>query len=280
MLTVGQLLDEAGQALQGVDNPQHESRLLLSFTLDRNPAHFIAWPETKVPEEKVNAFMKLVARRLVGEPIAYCIGRKAFHDVELKVTSDTLIPRPETEILVDRLLTLVKPNMQIVDVGTGSGAIACALAHAYPECEIKAVDYSSKALCVAQENAERLNLKNIQFIESDVLSFFLNKGRMFDIVVSNPPYIAEEDPHLERGDLRFEPIMALASGAEGLDCIERLVEQSTKCLKPGGHLLLEHGYNQQPSIISLMRERGYAHVMGYKDLAQLPRFCEGRWLNL
>ena len=238
-------------------------------------AGLIAWPERTLAPEESDRFANLLARRLSGEPIAHIRGRQAFWNQELRITPDTLIPRPETELLVEIALERLPAEapLLIADAGTGSGAIALALAHARPDATVLAVDASADALAVARANAERLRLP-VQFAQSD---WFSAVPGPFDLIVSNPPYIAERDPHLPA--LRHEPLAALVAGADGLRDLSTIAAAAPTHLVPGGWLLLEHGWDQAEAVQTLLRQAGFAHVSSRQDLAGQWRCTGGQWLN-
>ena len=240
-----------------------------------------AFPEKPVTQEQSDQLQALLTRSLQGEPIAYLTGEQGFWDLVLKVNEHTLIPRPETELLVQYLLDKwdLTTSKKIVDLGTGSGAIALALAKARPKWQIWGVDQSAAALEVAQTNAQALQLNNVQWLQSDWFSAL--EGMQFDAIVSNPPYIAEDEPHPSLGDLRFEPIAALVSGKTGLESLQCLIQEGAQYLYPQGLLLLEHGFRQQPAVIDLLKAHGWQDVEGFKDLAGWPRMCvaSGCWLS-
>jgi release factor glutamine methyltransferase len=232
--------------------------------------------------ERLNAaqaerFEALVARRAAGEPIAYLTGRREFWSLEFEVSPATLIPRPETELLVERALTRLPPDApwRIADLGTGCGAIAAALARERPQAHIVATDISGEALAVAQRNFERLGLANIELRQGDWLAAFSREER-FEMIVSNPPYVASGDPLLTTGALRFEPLGALAAGPDGLDAIRRIALHARGHLVPGGWLLLEHGAEQGGAVAALARRYGYVDITTYRDLAGHERVCEAR----
>ncbi len=218
----------------------------------------------------------LLARRRAGEPIAYITGRREFWSLELRVSPHTLIPRAETELLVEQALALIPQtaSFTIADIGTGSGAVALALASERSRCRILATDLSAAALDVAQDNARRLRLDRIEFREGSWFSPLT--GERFAIVVSNPPYVREGDPHLDSGDLRFEPALALRAGPDGLDAIRAVAAQALNCLDSGGWLLLEHGYDQGPAVGDILREAGYRDCVSHRDLAGHIRVSAAR----
>ena len=226
------------------------------------------------------AFEALLKRRLTGEPIAYILGRREFYGLNLKVTPDTLIPRPDTETLVEAALAKISPQekSQILDLGTGTGAIALAIAKHCPQTLVMALDASQAALNIAIENAQNLDITNINFILSDWFSALSqdNNKQKFDVIVSNPPYIETNDSHLKQGDLRFEPQSALTSGADGLDAIRAIITQAPQHLNPHGWLLLEHGYNQASKVADLLKQAGFRETSHCQDLAGIVRITIGK----
>jgi release factor glutamine methyltransferase len=222
------------------------------------------------------AFRDLVERRARGEPVAYLTGTRGFHDIELRVAPGALIPRPETEVLVELALQRipVDADCSVADLGTGSGAIALAIARTRPLAHVIATDTSEAALDIARGNAARLRIDNVEIRRGDWYVGLSDEH--FDVIVSNPPYIAERDPHLREGDLRFEPVVALASGADGLDAIRVLVGGARRHLRNGGWLLLEHGFDQGADVRDLLLEHGFAEVFTQDDLEDRERVSGGR----
>ena len=269
--TVRRLLDAARPRID-VD----EAALLLAHVLQRSRGWLFAHAGDAVAEADAMAYDTLLARRERGEPVAYLCGRRGFWTLDLAVTPDTLIPRPETELLVELALARLPPSgeARIADLGTGSGAIALALASERPRARVVATDASAAALEVARGNARRLGLGNVEFREGDW--FGALPDARFDVVASNPPYIAEDDPHLARGDLRHEPPAALASGSDGLDAIRRIVADAPAHLSPGGWLLVEHGWTQGASVRGLMQAAGLSAVSTHRDLEDRDRITLGR----
>lgn len=249
------------QALGGISRAQ----LLM---VDREP----------LPQVQAETFDGLLQRRLAGEPVAYILGQREFYGLTLAVSPGVLIPRTDTETLVEAALARIsqQQSFHILDLGTGSGAIALAITSQRPLAQVTAIDASPAALEVAQHNAEALTLSNVRLLLSDW--FAAVAGETFDVIVSNPPYIAANDPHLAQGDLRFEPATALASGTDGLDDIRRIVSAAPHFLKPGGWLMLEHGYDQAPAVRQLLEANGFAEVVSEKDLAGIERVTLGRTL--
>jgi release factor glutamine methyltransferase len=261
--------------LRGSGLPRREAELLLGLVLGRERAYVIAHAADAVDAANAGIALDWFARRRSGEPVAYITGRREFYGLDLHVTPDVLIPRPESEQLVELALERISAGAatRLLDLGTGSGAVAIALAKARPEWQVSAADVSDAALKVARENARRHGVA-VEFLRSDW--FEALEGRRFELIVSNPPYVAAGDPHLDEGDVRFEPRLALAGGAEGMRCIDSVAVQARDHLLPGGWLLLEHGHDQQTRCISLLKRLGYAEVRDHPDLAGLPRICCGR----
>jgi release factor glutamine methyltransferase len=221
----------------------------------------------------------LVSRRIVGEPIAYILGKKGFHNIELLVSPGVLIPRPETELLVDIALSeITKLNQpaKVLDLGTGSGAIALAIASETSFAKVTATDKSSEALAIATKNAQLLDLNNqVEFAQGNWYEAVDHKS-LFDVIVSNPPYIADRDPHLIQGDLRFEPASALTDYGSGLSCLEIIISGANKYLKPGGLIAVEHGFDQSGAVLQLMRLAGLEDIQAHLDLAGYCRGASGR----
>lgn len=265
MTDVRRLLASAAARIGG-DEARFEAELLLAHALGKTRAWLFAWPEFEPERAQRGAFERLVAARERGEPIAYLIGRREFRALDLVVTPAVLIPRPETELLVERALERIPADSDaaIADLGTGSGAIALALAHERPRARVLASDASADALSVARANAERLGLANVAFAHGDWCAA-LGDAR-FDVIVSNPPYIAAGDPHLREGDLRYEPAAALASGSDGLDAIRAIVARAPAHLREGGWLLFEHGWDQAERVRGLLAAAGFADVRSEVDI--------------
>ena len=251
-----------------------EAEVLLSHVLKVARSYLYSHPEKVLTAYEEQSFKELIARREQGEPIPYLTGHQEFWSLDFHVTKDTLIPRPDTELLVETLLSLFPNEKKIIaDLGTGSGAIALSLAHARPAWEIYATDQSEAALTVAKQNAEKLKIKNCEFHQGhwcDALP-----DLKFDAIVSNPPYIAENDPHLIQGGLPFEPKGALVSGVDGLDALAEIILQAKIKLKSGGYLLLEHGYQQAEPVQTLFQKAGYQTVSSHRDLAGILRATSG-----
>ncbi|CAG0981671.1 Release factor glutamine methyltransferase [Methylophilaceae bacterium] len=254
-----------------------EARLLLQDILGVNHAWLLSHENDALEDQAGIAFQSLLTRRLSGEPMAHILGRREFFGLDLGVTANTLIPRPDTETLVEAALQRIPQNApcKVLDLGTGTGAIALAIASRRPHAEVLAVDFSETALQVAIDNAARLGISNVRFLQSNWFSGVA--GQIFDIIVSNPPYIAAGDIHLTRGDLRFEPLSALVSGDDGLDDIWHIIAATPQHLNQNGWLLLEHGYDQAERVAGLMRQHHFLEIGHTKDLAQIPRVTFGQF---
>lgn len=255
-----------------------EVQSLLQHVLQVNRAYLLAHPEQPLGAGQQALYDALLERRLQGEPVAYILGEREFFGLKFKVTPDTLIPRPDTELLVELALRHMPENKawRVLDMGTGSGAIALSIAHSRQDAEVTAVDASKAALDVARENARRLGVRNISFLQSDWFSAL--SGQRFDLIVSNPPYIAAADRHLTQGDVRFEPLSALASGTDGLDDIRKIAGQAGAYLEHGAWLLLEHGYDQAEQVRDLLSQNGFVEIFSAKDIAGIDRVSGGATL--
>lgn len=256
--------------------------MLAAFAWNVSPAWLIAHDTDPLSDAQTAQFKALLSRRLAGEPVAYLTGSREFYGRPFRVSPDVLIPRPDTELLVEQALARIPPDqtVEVLDLGTGSGCIAITLALERPLARVTAVDRSAAALAIAQRNADILNAR-VEFLTSDWFAAFMPPrvlaGRGFDLIVSNPPYVAAADPHLARGDVRFEPLTALAAGQDGLDDLRRLIRAACAHLKPGGALLLEHGYDQADAVVELLRQHGFVQIFTLRDLAGLNRVSGGRW---
>lgn len=276
--TLREVLAAAAQRLAYIsDTPRLDAETLLAAALDRPRSYLFTWPE-RVPEpEPFARFAAWLNRRQTGEPVAYILGRREFWSLELEVTPDTLIPRPETELLVERALEHLPADrpVTVADLGTGSGAIALALARERPQARIVATDRSPAALTVARRNAQRLNISNVEFRAGDWCEPLADER--FDLIASNPPYVATTDPHWQSGALRFEPSSALLAGDDGLAALRLIILQAPAYLKTGGWLVLEHGYDQGEVVSALLRERGLVAVSDHEDASDISRISCGRW---
>jgi len=253
-----------------------DAELLLLHLLQQPRSWLFTHADEVLEMDVQTAFSALVERRAAGEPVAYIIGRRGFWTLDLEVTSATLIPRPETELLVELALQRLPPDFDgsVADLGTGSGAIALSIARERPRARVVATDASVAALDVARRNAQRHAIDNVRFVHGDWLAPLT--GRRFDLIVSNPPYIEATDPHLAQGDLRFEPASALASGDDGLDDIRRIVAAAPAHLEADGWLLFEHGWNQGAAARRLLDAVGYTDVFTAQDLEHRDRVSGGR----
>jgi release factor glutamine methyltransferase len=277
--TVASVIDSATRriaAALGLDRREArlEARVLAAFAWNVAPAWLIAHDTDPLASPQSMAFDTLLARRLAGEPIAYLTGTREFYGRPFRVSPDVLIPRPDTELLVERALARIPPGqpVDVLDLGTGSGCIAITLALERPLARVTAADRSAAALTVARRNADILDAR-VEFLTSDW--FHGLAGRRFDLIVSNPPYIAAGDSHLAHGDVRFEPLGALAAGEDGLDDLRRLTAAACAHLKPGGALLLEHGYDQADAVQALLRANGIRHPQSWTDLSGIRRVSGG-----
>lgn len=260
-------------ALTDTDSPEVDSDVLLCHTLNCATSYLHTWPDRALSNEQKSEFEQLISQRQTGRPVAHVIGQRGFWSLDLKVTPDTLIPRPDTELLVTLALEKLKPQMLVADLGTGTGAIALSLAQEEPTATLFAMDYSRKAIAVAKYNAVNNQLSNVSFWQGSWLNAITDN--CLDMVISNPPYIEENDPHLLQGDVRFEPISALASGKDGLDDICDIIVQAKRCLKPSGWLLIEHGYHQAEQVKQLFSETGFVDVSSEQDYGGNDRVVMG-----
>jgi len=258
------------------DSSRVDAELLLAHALGKPRVWLYAHADEALPAAAAKQFALLIKRRLKGEPIAYLLGFRDFWKMQLEVTADTLIPRPETELLVQLAITWLPQDrpVRVLDLGAGSGAIALAIASERPQVQMTACDSNAAALAVAQHNGQRLGLSQCIWLRSDWYSEL--QDQRFDLIVSNPPYIAENDPHLGEGDLRFEPRAALASGRDGLDAIRVIVGQAQQHLLPGGRLLIEHGFEQGIAVRELFQAAGLADIRTVRDLEDRERVTCGR----
>lgn len=276
MKPLREILREATHRLQqsGSDSARRDAEILLLHVLQRDAMWLYAHDDEMPAAEVQAAFLQLLRRREQGEPVAHLIGQRGFWTLDLTVSAHTLIPRPETELLVEFALEKILANSAaaVLDLGTGSGAIALAVKSERPSCVVTAVDASADALTVARANAARLQLP-VEFLQG---SWFAPlSGRRFQVILSNPPYIPQDDQHLVQGDVRFEPRSALVSGADGLDDIRLLVQSAPAYLLPGGWLALEHGFDQAAAVRALMQATGFTQVDSRRDLDSHERITFG-----
>jgi release factor glutamine methyltransferase len=275
MPTISALLRDASSQIES-ETPRLDAEILLSFALKKNTAWLFAHSDDELTHAEQDFFLILLARRKTGEPIAHITGTQGFWSLNLSVTPDTLIPRPETELLVELAVSKIAGNkpVRVLDLGTGSGAIALAIAGECQNADVIAVDKSVDALIVARKNADKNNLK-LEFIQSDWFSAL--KNQCFDLIASNPPYISNTDSHLTLGDVRFEPLTALASGVDGLDDIRQIVSTAPQHCMPGTWLMIEHGFDQGEQVRNLFLAAGYIDVETVQDLEQRDRVTVGQW---
>lgn len=254
--------------------PPNEARLLLGHVLQQNATWLLTHDDAALDEDQLLAFASLLARRGGGEPVAYLLGSREFMGRDFHVAPGVLIPRPETELLVELALAAIDDGAQrVLELGTGSGCIAASVALARPQAAVTALDISPAALAVAQRNCTTLGAP-VRLLASDW--FAAVGGERYDLILSNPPYIPSADPHLAQGDLRFEPPGALASGGDGLDAIRHIVGTARAHLTPGGRLWFEHGYDQAAAVAGLLAAAGYADIVQHRDLAGIVRVSGGR----
>lgn len=278
-LTVEALLKQSTDELQkaGSMSPSLDADVLLCHALDKPRSFLWTWPDKVLNDVEIAAFDVLLQRRLTGEPIAYIVGEREFWSLPLKVSPATLIPRPETEQLVEAALArLPESSCAVLDLGTGTGAIALALASERPDCAITGGDVREEAVALATENAQNLSIENAQFVLSSWFDVF-TEGDQFALIVSNPPYIDETDPHLAQGDVRFEPSSALVAAEKGLADLRHIATESRKHLH--GWLLMEHGHQQGCAVRQILSDLGYEQVETLPDLAGLDRITLGRWTS-
>ncbi len=271
MMTIARALAAAHNDINRVD-----AYMLLQHVLNVEHAFLMTYPDQALSERQKEVFFQLVKQRSYGMPIAYLIGKREFYDLTFRVTEAVLIPRPETEILVDSALQRIpidKPS-KILDLGTGSGAIAITLAKHRPRSQVVAVDVSKDAIEISRWNAMNLHVNNLHFITANWFDELF--AERFDLIVSNPPYVAENDPHLRQGDLRFEPQIALSSGNNGLSCIQHIIATASKHLGNAGWLLFEHGYNQADECKRLLQDADFSNICSYPDLAGIMRVSGGQ----
>lgn len=270
-------LRQAVQRLAQSESPKRDAEILLGFVTGKSRTFILAFGETTLTPAQETELDDLLAHRERGEPIAHLVGEREFWSLPLRVSSVTLIPRPDTECLVEHALTkLPTAPCTILDLGTGTGAIALALASERPDCDVTALDVVPEAVELAKMNADNLGITNVRVLQSHWFSAL--DAQRFALIVSNPPYIDEADPHLTEGDVRFEPKSALVAENHGLADLETLVDDSRRFLEPGGWLVLEHGWTQGESVQRLLRDAGFTEVATYKDYGDNDRLTSGRYL--
>lgn len=273
--SIAQAMSWATKTLHHIDSAQLDARVLLCHVLNCNVTYLMTWPEKSLSEQQSNIYKELINQRQLGHPVAHLVGYRDFWSLKLKVSTSTLIPRPETELLIEVCTSLKLPSKaRVLDLGTGTGAIALSLAFELPSWDLTAVDFKEQAVSLAQENAKLNNITNVSFLQSD---WFENiPENKFNAIVSNPPYVEANSPYLKQGDVRFEPLSALTSGQDGLDDIRHILQTSVDYLAPGGWVLLEHGYEQAAPVQKLFSNNGFSEICTHKDLANLPRVTLGR----
>lgn len=276
MISIQQLLKDS--RLPDSPTERLDLELLLAAALNKSTSYLHTWPEKLVDQQELTLFNKYLQKRLQGEPIAYILGEQGFWSLDLQVAKHTLIPRPDTELLVETCLNHTPKNkvFGILDLGTGTGAIALAIATERPLAQVVGVDFIEEAVHLAEKNRERVKLTNVEFIQSNWFSHLT--AQQFNIIVSNPPYIASDDPHLVEGDVRFEPKTALISGKDGLDDIRKIIQQAPDHLLDSGWLFFEHGYQQAKAVQQLLAERGFINISTFYDLGDNERVTGGQWL--
>lgn len=278
-VTVATALSSATERLGGSsETARLDAELLLARALNRDRSHLRAWPQKKLSPDEQERFHTLVERRQNGIPVAYLLGEKEFWSRTFEVSHDVLIPRPETELLVALALAALPTSgtADVLDLGTGSGAVAVTVAVERPLARVTATDLSPGALDIAKKNAVRHGVRNIHFRLGDWFDAIACDER-FDLIVSNPPYVADDDPHLNRGDVRFEPSLALKGGRYGLDAFRIIAREARYYLKPHGQLMLEHGFDQSDSLTDLLNEFGYAEISRHADLQGHFRVTTAQW---
>jgi release factor glutamine methyltransferase len=279
-MRIDQALAWAVQQLEGGKSPSVDAKVILANILEKSQTFLFTWPDKTLDALQITLFENAIARRKKGEPVAYIVGKRDFWTLSLFTSPDTLIPRPDTEVLVEQVLNWVveskREPLAICDLGTGTGAIALALASELPQALVVGVDFQTGAVELATRNAEANGVTNAQFLQSDWFSALT--GQSFDVIVSNPPYIEEASPYLNEGDVRFEPKTALTSGVDGLHDIKHIISTSPVFLNKGGLLAFEHGFNQGRAVRDLLVAAGFSSVRTVKDYGENDRVTFGSWL--
>lgn len=280
LITIANCLQKFPQLADVSDSPRLDIEIFLTYILQKNRTYLFTWPEQELTDEQTKVFNEFFARRLTGEPVAHIIGQREFWSLSLKVNNSTLIPRPDTELLVEATLGLFaedeenKPR-RLLDLGTGTGAIALALAHEKKIWQCVGVDKELAAIELAEKNRVQLNLHNVKIHQSDWFSALANEAR-FDVILSNPPYIDPDDEHLREGDVRFEPLSALVAGNKGLADLELIIAQAPNYLTQNGWLLVEHGYDQGSAVRDLFTANHFDQVNTFRDFGGNERVTIGR----
>ena len=281
MPSIQTAVESATRLLSSIsDTPLLDTEVLLCHALDKPRSHLRAWPEKELLPQDYQHFLQLIQQRQLGTPIAYITGKREFWSRDFKVTPDVLIPRPDTELLIELSLTMIADTQasRILDLGTGSGIIAITLACEQPSLNITATDISSQSLDIAKQNATTHQANNVHFLQSNWFKKITKST--FDLIISNPPYIADNDPHLTQGDVRFEPIHALTARDNGLSDIYQIADHARHHLTEDGTLLIEHGYNQQAPVHTIFQAFNYHNITTHSDLSGNPRVTTGQWNSL
>ena len=280
MTSIADLLAQGQKSLSNSGSPIIDAQVLLCHVLNVDRSYFYKSPEEIIPLQQQKKYSELIAKRQQGIPVSHLTGRRAFWSLDLYVSKNTLIPRPETEHLVKAALMIINQRKikRVADLGTGTGAIALSIAKeistTFPDCQIVATDISSEALKVADQNLKNLNLKNVTLRQGSWCEAL--GGAKFDLIVSNPPYIAESHPCLNEGDVQHEPLLALTSGVNGLDAIRELIQNAPDSMNPDAWIILEHGYDQKPPVQQLLRDGGFQLIETRQDYANLDRITLGQ----
>lgn len=276
MMTYQQWLKRAIERLRESESPRRDAEILLGHVTGKTRTFILAFDETTLTSAELASLEALLARRACGEPVAHLVGMREFWSLPLAVSPVTLIPRPDTECLVEQALQrLPSTACEILDLGTGTGAIALAIASERPDCHVTAVDFIADAVALAQQNAQNLGIKNLTVLQSNWFNALA--GRQFAMIVSNPPYIDEQDPHLSQGDVRFEPKTALVAAGGGLADLAHIIREGRQALLPGGFMLLEHGWTQGKQVRDLFTDAGYLQAQTCKDYGGNDRLTLASW---
>ena len=278
-MRIDKALAWAVEQLEGGESPSVDAKVILANILGKSQTYLFTWPDKTLDDTEWTRFEVAVAKRKRGEPVAYIIGKRDFWTLSLFTSPDTLIPRPDTEVLVEQVLNWANDHLShplsICDLGTGTGAIALALASELPKASVTGVDFQHGAVKLATRNAQANNITNTRFVQSDWFNAL--NGQTFDIIVSNPPYIEETSPYLDEGDVRFEPKTALTSGHDGLDDIKHIIDNAPEYLNKGALLAFEHGFDQGTAVNALLVDAGFVDVKTVKDYGDNDRVTLGQW---
>ena len=275
MATIAEILQKAEQSINNSESARLDAEILFCDVMQISRTRLYSCPEQTVPDDKSAIFQSLIEQRQQGRPIAHLTGKKEFWSLELAINEDTLIPRPETELLVETALQIIPDEaFNILDLGTGSGAIAIAIASERPNSKIVATDINANALAMAKKNAQAHQLNNIQFYLSDWYQDI--PLQTFDLIVSNPPYIKRDDEHLSKGDVRFEPELALIAGADGMQAISMILENATSYLANNAYVLIEHGYDQKLLVQKVFLKHNFKQLKTFQDLSGQDRITHGQ----